>query len=284
MNDEKWAEFDRRLEQRLSKLPQAVEITVEEMGAHYERTIQCIADTIKDTVSPKKPIIYNGRKVSAETKRLYDLRVRDFASGRNITKSDRDAWNQTLNKAALRDYHTWVESWTQRMEKADEQGDMRTVYQGANALAGKSKNFSSKQPTRKDKGKGDVIQSEEELGDLWQQFLSGKFSATELEEARQAYEPIGEASDDPDSLTYEEFQKAVKRMKNNKATGPDGIPTEVWKNSALANQELFFFLKNIWEKECVPKQLVLCAFVMIHKKDSSEDCANYRAIGLLNHS
>ena len=30
--------------------------------------------------------------------------------------------------------------------------------------------------------------------------------------------------------------------------------------------------------------LVLCAFVMIYKKGSSEDCANYRAIGLLNHA
>ena len=48
--------------------------------------------------------------------------------------------------------------------------------------------------------------------------------------------------------------------------------------------ELYFFLKNIWEYECVPKSLVLCAFVMIYKKGSSEDCANYRAIGLLNHS
>lgn len=73
-------------------------------------------------------------------------------------------------------------------------------------------------------------------------------------------------------------------MKNAKATGPDGIPAEVWKNSALAHDELFFFLKNIWAHECVPKSLVLCAFVMIHKKDSTEDCANYRAIGLLNHS
>ena len=53
----------------------------------------------------KKTLKYNGRKVSAETRRLYDLRVRDFASGREITKSDREAWHQTLNKAAMKDYH-----------------------------------------------------------------------------------------------------------------------------------------------------------------------------------
>ena len=32
------------------------------------------------------------------------------------------------------------------------------------------------------------------------------------------------------------------------------------------------------------KTLVLCMFVMLHKKDSSEECANYRALGLCNHA
>ena len=142
---------------------------------------------------PKKPLRFNGRKVSADTRRLYDLRIRDFDSGRKIEKSDRDAWNRTLSKAAMGDYQQWVESWATRMEAADENGDIHTVHQGAKALAGKSKNFASRQPTRKDKGKGDLIQTKQELGDLWQEFLSGKFSATELEAARKAYSPIGQS-------------------------------------------------------------------------------------------
>ena len=43
-----------------------------------------------------------------------------------------------------------------------------------------------------------------------------------------------------DTLSYEEFEKAVKRMEPRKATGPDGVSAEVWKNSALANRELYF--------------------------------------------
>ena len=82
--------------------------------------------------------------MSAETKRLYDLRVRDYASDRKREKSDREAWNRTLNKAAMRDYHDWVEEWSKRMEEADEKGDILIVHQGANTLADKSKNFASK--------------------------------------------------------------------------------------------------------------------------------------------
>lgn len=173
-----------------------------------------------------------------------------------------------------------MEEWSRKKEVADEKGDVKTVHQGARALAGKAKSFKSKQPTKKKNG--DVIQSEEEMGDLWHQFLSGKFSATELEAARQEYEPIGQACEDDDELTWEEFEKAVNKMKKRKATSPDGIPSEVWKNSALARNELFFFLRNVWKYECVPKTLVLCAFVMIFKKGSSEYCAI--AIGLLNHA
>ena len=136
------------------------------MGAHYNRMADCINAIIKDTIPPKKPLSFNGRKVSAETRRLYDLLIRDFASGHKIEKSDRDAWNRTLSKAAMQDYKKWVESWATRMETADENGNIRTVHQGAKALAGKSKSFASKQPTRKDKDKGDLIQTEQELGDL----------------------------------------------------------------------------------------------------------------------
>ena len=87
-----------------------------------------------------------------------------------------------------------------------------------------------------------MVQSSEELGELWRQFLAGKFAATELEAARDAWEPLDKQGSD-DGLTYDEYEKAVKHMKTNKATGPDGIPAEVWKGSAVANSwHLPFFV------------------------------------------
>ena len=113
----------------------------------------------------------------------------------------------------------------------------KATHEGARALAGKSNSFQSVHPTRKKNG--DIISSSEELGDLWQEFLQGKFAATDLEAKRKEYEKLNNSKID-DTLTYEEFEKAVKRMKLRKATGPDGVPAEVWRNSALANRELYF--------------------------------------------
>ena len=74
-------------------------------------------------------------------------------------------------------------------------------------------------------------------------------------------------------------------MKAGKATGKDNIPAEVWQRSAVAQDELFKFIKQVWRKESVPANLAVCIFVMIFKrKGSHNDCSKYRAIGLLNHT
>ena len=83
-----------------------MEISQSGMGAHYDRLTEQVSETVKEVVPPKKPLKFNGHKASATTKRLYDLRVHDFGSGRNI-KSDRAVWNETLNVAALKDYKDW---------------------------------------------------------------------------------------------------------------------------------------------------------------------------------
>ena len=58
--------------------------------------------------------------------------------------------------------------------------------------------------------------------------LVKKFSATELEQAREEYPDLGKHGiDEQDTLTQQEYLAAVKRMKKAKATGPDGIPAEV---------------------------------------------------------
>ena len=88
-----------------------------------------------------------------------------------------------------------------------------------------------------------------------------------------------------DEITREEFDNAINNMKKSKTPGPDGIPAEVWQNSAVAREQLFQFLQKVWNKEEVSANLILCLFIMMFKnKDSPDDCTKYRALGLLNHA
>ena len=129
------------------------------------------------------------------------------------------------------------------------------------------------------------ISGPQELAGVWQEFLAAKFTPTELEKARLAYEDLPDSDDDNAAITREEFDHAVDSMKKSKATGPDEIPAEVWQNSTVAREQLFKFLQQVWNKEVVPENLAACIFVMMFKnKGSPDDCSKYRALGLLNHA
>ena len=289
MTAEMWAEFDTDLRERLVAGGEntAVEVTEPQMAKHLDRMTKAIAETIEVKVPKKKKLKFDGREASAKTKALFEQRIRDYSSGREIKKSDRKAWNSVIVKECKQDYHDWMQRWIRKIELADTNGDAKAVAQGVKVISGASGQGFSKTPRKHHQGKrkGETISGPEELGQLWQAFLEGKFSATELEEARKFADIGPNQLDEADDLTIAEFMDAVKSMKNGKATGPDNIPAEVFKGSALAKHELFFFLRQVWRHECVPKNLVLCMFVMIYKrKGSSDDLSCYRAIGLLNHA
>ena len=165
---------------------------------------------------------------------------------------------------------------------ANKKGDTKEIYRGVKAISGTKKPFVTKQPTLNKKGKR--ISDPEELANVWTEFLAEKFSPTKLESLRAELEELQGCAEPGSELNREEFDAAVKCMKNGKAAGKDGIPAEVWKNSQAAGETLFQFLRVVWDKEVVSPNLAVGIFVMIHKKDSQDDCANYRCIGLLNHA
>ena len=112
------------------------------------------------------------------------------------------------------------------ISQVDNRGDSKEIYKGVKTLAVTTRNSLSSQPSIKENG--DMITSAEELGDLWQKFLTNKFSVTELETSREEFPDLGaQGVVDQDGLTQEEFLQTVKRMKKGKTTGPDGISAEV---------------------------------------------------------
>ena len=71
-------------------------------------------------------------------------------------------------------------------------------------------------------------------------------------------------------------------MKAGKVADMDNIPAEIWQHLTVEREELFKFIKQVWHKESVPSNLVVCIFVMILKhKGSHNDCSKH---SLLNHT
>jgi len=89
------------------------------------------------------------------------------------------------------------------------------------------------------------------------------------------------AMDNPPTL--EEVADAVKSLKNGKAAGADGIPSEVFKfGGPSIVQALHTLFKNCWDTAEVPQDFKDATIVTIFKKGDRTQCGNYRGISLLS--
>ncbi len=130
-----------------------------------------------------------------------------------------------------------------------------------------------------------LLKDKDAIANRWKEHykdLLNRDTIPEMEALGQLpQQPIVESMGEPPSL--DEVQDAIKKMKNNKAAGPDGIPAEVLKKGGpdLLKHIHALFLK-IWEEEEIPAQLRDALIVSIYKKGDKADCGNYRGISLLS--
>ena len=75
---------------------------------------------------------------------------------------------------------------------------------------------------------GVVVNSESEILKRWKGYFENLMN---VESFREKREDSGAIQDwEISSITREEVEKALSRMKNDKPVGPDEIPVEAWKS------------------------------------------------------
>jgi hypothetical protein len=83
--------------------------------------------------------------------------------------------------------------------------------------------------------------------------------------------------------TMNELKKAIRRLKRNKAPGPDELSVDILKELSHDNlKPLLAILLEWWEQEHIPDEALEAYIALIHKKGDSSLCENYRPISLLN--
>lgn len=84
--------------------------------------------------------------------------------------------------------------------------------------------------------------------------------------------------------SFYELMRAVKSLKDNKSPGPDSIPAEILKQGGyLLLKELYQYILEVWDKECVPQQWKDANIITIYKNKGERSlCGNSRGISLLS--
>lgn len=113
--------------------------------------------------------------------------------------------------------------------------------------------------------------------DLW----TDSNEQIESEEHDKKEEKTAETVNAP--ITMKELEEALKKSKNAKAPGEDGLSIELYKySSSKFKKRLLNFINSIWEKETTPEEFRNAIVVPLYKKGDMAKPENYRGICLLN--
>jgi hypothetical protein len=111
--------------------------------------------------------------------------------------------------------------------------------------------------------------------ELFEQFMRPEYASIEMD-----YNDKGEVClllDRP--IERNDILLALKKLKVNKTTGMDGIPSEIWKFGNL--DDILVILFNAILKHGIPSESKTSIIVPLHKKGDVNNSSNYRGISLL---
>ena len=124
---------------------------------------------------------------------------------------------------------------------------------------------------------GNILFNQEKKAARWVEYI------TELYEDHREQMPKFEVTSGT-SIMKEEIQKALKLIKDGKATDPDELPAEALKALDEDNIEIITALCNIiYSSGMIPTERKHSVFITLPKKPKAMIFTEFRTISLMNH-
>ena len=176
-------------------------------------------------VQPKKP-----RKWESSTKTLSLVEKRKYTWDQMSPEEWKEI-SKEIGRSARDDYRDFMEGLIEDMEKSNAVGNITEIYKLTKQLSTKKKGNAFCQPSKDHTGAPNTSIGQQL--EPWATFLEQTFAArpgmtqTDLHDENEEAVPVPE-------ITLEEVKTGVALLKSRKATGPDSIPIEQFKNSKSA--------------------------------------------------
>lgn len=126
-----------------------------------------------------------------------------------------------------------------------------------------------------------MLWEQKDIAKRWKEYLEILYEGETLKEI----ESNEEEEYEKDPVMREEFDKALKNLKNKKAAGIDGIQAELWKEAGEeAKNRLFQIIRDIYATGKMPEDYIKSIIIPIPKKAAAKKCEEFRTISLLSHA
>ena len=224
--------------------------------------------------------------ISDRTPDLADEKAK-ARSARGSSEDGRKRYCDLCNKtkeSAKEDKEKWIRQQCSNIQRCFGERRMKEAYQLAKSVR---KGHKPRNTTIKDR-QGHVISDKQQVTERWAEYCeelytdSAQYDRRVLQELKAITPP--DTADEP-GILLNEVEHAVKKLKNNKGVGFDGIPGELLKNGGQELTKKMYEICNwIWTNEDIPRTWTKSVIITIPKKGDIQDCSNYRTISLISHS
>ena len=192
--------------------------------------------------------------------------------------------NKQVKKSARTDKHTWIQEKCKLIESNFGNGKSKEAYRVVKQIRG---NFAPQIRGIKDKG-GKILTDDKQISDRWMEYIAELYTDhnrydDEILKGLKAQTVLDEDERD-DNIMKGEVEKAIKKLKNDKSCGVDGIPAEMIKAGGdIVVDKLWKLCNEIWKKGKWPDEWCQSLVVPLHKKGDMMECSNYRTLALIPH-
>uniref|UniRef100_A0A8D9AYK2 Craniofacial development protein 2 n=1 Tax=Cacopsylla melanoneura TaxID=428564 RepID=A0A8D9AYK2_9HEMI len=252
----------------------------------WDITKKAILDAAKETLGEEKRE-RNGTWFDEDCKEI--IRQKNQARETMIaryTRSNKEAYSKLrrdAKKILKKKKRESLNKEIQDIEDLNKEGEDRKFYA---AMKKMRKEFQPKIVGCRNES-GAIITDEKKTMERWalhfKELLNKHNTADDgINVVQTAPDDITEGDEVP---TLNEVQKAIRRLRNNRAPGEDEIVAELIKYGGYQLEEAMReIIKDIWIQEKMPDCWSTGIICPIHKKGDKAICDNYRGITLLNTS
>jgi hypothetical protein len=191
-----------------------------------------------------------------------------------------EIWRKRAKNVCRKKKRQNIEQQIKEIEDNYMKKQIREFYQGIKIE--RRKNVSLKQIFCKNK-EGQLVGGTEESLKRWVEYFGEVYGNGEektLQTEEEESLTTGEGEEPP---RKEKIKEIIKRFKNNKAPGENGITAEMLKVGGQNLEENIVKLINkAWDEETIPQRWKETLICPLHKKGDRSKCENYRGIALMD--
>ena len=228
-----------------------------------------LRDACQEVVPERRKRRRGNRWITEEIFALMDERRRN----KNINENRYKYLNRQVKRECNKAKEEWLNKECEEIESLSSI-DTQLMYSRIAEVTGKRKWKIGKAVKSRE---GRVLMENDEIKERWFEYV-GELFQDEREERRPAV-----IVEEGRPIMTDEIRCALRKMKNGKAVGEDGVCVEMLEAMGeFAIEKLTVIANQIYETGTITKQMRRSVFITIPKIDGTLDCKKHRTISIIS--